>query len=97
MNEPKPVYTLNTDEFAALVKQCVREELAERGYEAAKEVMSKADVAKLFGVTERSIQTWMVREGMPHKKGHGGRLSFLRDEVATWAKEHGVVMKGKAA
>jgi phage antirepressor YoqD-like protein len=91
------VVQLTTDELEQLVRKAVRVELAERGYEAAKEVMSKADVAKLFGVTERSIQTWMVREGMPHKKGHGGRLSFLRDEVATWAKEHGVVMKGKAA
>ena len=33
-----------------------------------KEILSKADVAELFGVTETSVKGWIVRHTVPYNK-----------------------------
>lgn len=93
MNEPLVVLPLS--ELEALLRRCVREELAERGYAAEQEILSKEHAAGIFGVSTRTITTWMARDGLPHHKGHGGRLYFKREELAAWSSDHGQPMKGK--
>jgi len=93
----EPLVVLPISELEALLRRCVREELAERGYAAEHEVMNKEQLAKLFDVTTRTVTNWMAREGLPHKKGPGGLVSFLREEIVAWSKEHGIAMRGRAA
>lgn len=94
---PQFVGSLTTEQLTELFRKVVREELTERGYAAEHEVMNKEQLAKLFDVTTRTVTNWMAREGLPHKKGPGGMVSFLREEIAAWSKEHGVAMRGRAA
>ena len=98
MSDPGAVVVIpvSVDELAKLVRKAVREELSERGYAAQDELLSKAQLAKLFGVTVRTITTWMAREGLPHSKGHGGHIVFQRAQVVQWSKDNGVALKLKA-
>ena len=81
---------IDEEKLLDLVKRAVREVLNERGYAVRDELLEKDDVAKLFGVTTRTITTWMTREAMPHEKSHGGRVLFQREAVLRWARERGI-------
>lgn len=87
---------IDQEQLKSLIKQAVREVLDERGYALHDELMDKDQVAKFLGVTTRTVTTWMAREGLPHQKGHGGRVTFQREDVLRWAREHAVPIKLKA-
>jgi len=46
-------------------------------------------VAESLGVSERKVEDWIRREGLPVVPDRG-RLVFHRDEVADWAATHGL-------
>lgn len=59
--------------------------------------MSKAQVAKWFGVTHWTISRWMVRESnaIPHRKLPTGRVVFILSEIKDWRDQsiRGAAMK----
>lgn len=46
-------------------------------------------IAESFGVSERVVEGWIRRDGLPHTTDRG-RLLFDRARVVQWAAEHGL-------
>ncbi len=49
-------------------------------------------IAESFGVSEKVVEDWIRREGLPHTPD-GGRLLFDRAQVANWAAVRGLAAK----
>jgi PTS system nitrogen regulatory IIA component len=49
-------------------------------------------IAESFGVSEKVVEDWIRREGLPHTPD-GGRLLFDRAQVANWASVRGLAAK----
>jgi PTS system nitrogen regulatory IIA component len=47
------------------------------------------EAAKLFGVSERTVERWLRDDGMPHETVHG-QPRFQRAELIEWANRHGI-------
>src|SRR5947199_10856343 len=46
-------------------------------------------IAESFGVSEKVVEDWIRREGLPHTPDRG-RLLFDRTQVANWAAARGL-------
>ncbi len=49
-------------------------------------------IAESFGVSEKVVEDWIRREGLPHTPDRG-RLLFNREQVANWAAARGLAAK----
>lgn len=49
-------------------------------------------IAESFGVSEKVVEDWIRREGLPHTPDRG-RLLFDREQVANWAAARGLAAK----
>ena len=49
-------------------------------------------IAESFGVSEKVVEDWIHKEGMPHVPAHG-RLLFDRVQVVAWAAERGLAAR----
>ena len=49
-------------------------------------------IAESFGVSERVVEDWIRREGLPHTPDRG-RLLFDREQVAGWAAARGLATR----
>lgn len=49
-------------------------------------------IAESFGVSEKVVEDWIRREGLPHT-ADGGRLLFDRAQVANWAAVRGLAAR----
>jgi len=71
-----------------LMCRALRKVLDERQMVVSADALSKDQVAKLLGLSTRTITTYINREGMPHTY-RLGRLEFQRDEVLAWWRGRG--------
>ena len=56
-----------------------------------KNYLSKSEVAERYRVSERTINHWMRRRGLPYFQiGKRGRVRFDPDELDRWDREHHV-------
>lgn len=78
----QPLVVCTPEELKAIVADAVRSALAQQTDE---EPMTKAEAAEMLGCSERSITTYMAREGMPHEKRRG-RPIFYKSKVREWNK-----------
>lgn len=44
------------------------------------------DVAKYFGVTDRTVRRWLKETSIPHSRP-GGSIRFNLDDVIAWAED----------
>jgi nitrogen PTS system EIIA component len=51
--------------------------------------LNLVQIAESFGVSERTVETWIRHEGLPHTPDRG-RLLFDRAQVAGWAAARGL-------
>ena len=49
--------------------------------------LTKADLAELYAVSERTINRWVAREGLPHSSFGKYTLRFNEEEVGKWIEE----------
>lgn len=97
MSAAQQMVLVPLDDLEAMVRKVMTEALEQLCYAAEDEILDKERVAKMFDTSPRTVTNWMRLRAMPHHKGHGGRVYFKRAELATWAEEHGVPIKRKAA
>lgn len=79
---------IDEQRLRTLIKDCIREVLDERQMIVDADVLTKDQVARVLGVTIRSVTTYMRREGMPHEI-RGGRPVFRREKVLGWWRDRG--------
>ncbi len=51
-------------------------------------LLTMRDIAEYFGVSLRTVQTWVKAGGIPHLKA-GGIYRFQLSEVVEWARARG--------
>ena len=88
------VLSLSADELRSLVREVVREVLAEQAPRPlAPPLVSRHELARLLGVSAATV-TRMTAEGMPHVFA-GASPRYAVDEVRAWLTERG--RKGTSA
>lgn len=52
--------------------------------------ITTTEAAKLYGVSQRTVQRWAKRDGAPHKRNHPlGRIVFFEAELEDWLARRG--------
>lgn len=50
------------------------------------DLLNTSEVAKLYRVTERTVQNWLLLEAPPPSEKWGGRWVFSRKRLLKWKK-----------
>src|SRR5690606_10603852 len=59
--------------------------------------LTTTEAAKLYGVSQRTVQRWATRDGAPHKRNHQlGRIVFCEAELEDWLARRGWLNNKKA-
>ena len=87
MGEPAKVIMVTPDELEQLVRKAVREAMGAPANDA--EFIETADVAKLLGVSTKSVSKYVRSEGLPAVKA-GAHYRFKRADVVAWLERRAV-------
>lgn len=53
-------------------------------------VFTPPELAKILGVTDKTVKDWATRRALPHFKTPSGRMQFYASKVAAYLKEKGM-------
>ena len=73
-------------ELRDMITDAVREGAAPN---APPRFVKAAQLAELFGVSDRAIRDWTQRQGMPHIRIGVSEVRYDSDEVIAWARARG--------
>jgi excisionase family DNA binding protein len=90
MNEQQVVKLLQDPE--AFVRRIVREQMAERDMRRAtaaddERLLKVKDVARIKGVSTRTVYDWVAKKLIRHEHTPGGQLRFRREDVDKFQHE----------
>jgi predicted DNA-binding transcriptional regulator AlpA len=98
--DPRMLVQLTATEFAALVRDVVREELDARRPAAPGEdrELAMPEILQLLGIRQKkTIWTWRRTKGFPAPRKFGGRVRWLLSEVNAWRASREVSGPGAVA